>query len=245
MRPVRLLAVLTVLLGLAVVSDHPGPRPGPGRECRTGEAGGPERPSDWWENQRAFPGTSVDQAAFVAAREQAVFDRARSRAHDQRGRTHLDPAGALQHRRPRDRAGRGSGRDHDLPGCRQRRRLQVHELGRELDAGDGRLGLGDVLHRRARASTPATRTWSTPARARPTTRWTPTTATACCAARTAGRPGSRSGSRRPRASPASRWTRRTRAASSWPRWAASSRPAPTAASTAARTAGRAGARCCS
>jgi hypothetical protein len=47
------------------------------------------------------------------------------------------------------------------------------------------------------------------------------------------------------ASRAWRCTRRSRSASSSPRWAGSSRPAPTAASIAARTAGRASRRCCS
>ena len=77
MRLGRLLVIPTTLLCLAVVADRHGPRPGPGREPAHDEEGG-QRPSEWWENQRAFPGASVDQAAFAAAREQAVFDRARA-----------------------------------------------------------------------------------------------------------------------------------------------------------------------
>jgi photosystem II stability/assembly factor-like uncharacterized protein len=75
MRPGRLLVIPAVLLCLAVVADRHAT--GPGREP-AGEEEDRERPSEWWEYQRAFPGTSVDQAAFAAAREQAVFDRARA-----------------------------------------------------------------------------------------------------------------------------------------------------------------------
>jgi photosystem II stability/assembly factor-like uncharacterized protein len=78
MRLGRLLVIPAALLCLAVLADRPGPRPGPGagspREAEKGE----RRPSEWWENQRAFPGSSVNQAAFAAAREQAQFDRART-----------------------------------------------------------------------------------------------------------------------------------------------------------------------
>ena len=77
MRPARLLVIPAALLCLAVVADRHSPRPGPERESASEDEGG-RRPSEWWENQRAFPGTSVDQAAFAAAREQAVFDRARA-----------------------------------------------------------------------------------------------------------------------------------------------------------------------
>jgi len=79
MRPGRTLLVAAVLLGLAALAGPPRlPNPD-GRERereREGERG--ERPSDWWEYQRAFPGTSVDQAAYAAAREQAVSDRVRA-----------------------------------------------------------------------------------------------------------------------------------------------------------------------
>lgn len=77
MRPGRLLVVPAVLLCLAAVADRHARGPGPGRESAR-EADGGQRPSEWWENQRTFPGTSVDQPAFAAAREQAVFDRARA-----------------------------------------------------------------------------------------------------------------------------------------------------------------------
>jgi photosystem II stability/assembly factor-like uncharacterized protein len=77
MRLGRLLIIPAALLCLAVLADRHTPRPGPGVESSREEEGG-RRPSEWWENQRAFPGTSVNQAAFAAAREQAQFDRARA-----------------------------------------------------------------------------------------------------------------------------------------------------------------------
>jgi photosystem II stability/assembly factor-like uncharacterized protein len=78
MRPGRLFLVPATLLCLAVVADRHAPRPGPGGEPAREEEKGERRPSDWWEYQRAFPGAGVNQAAFAAAREQAVFDRARA-----------------------------------------------------------------------------------------------------------------------------------------------------------------------
>ena len=78
MRLGRLLVVPAALLCLAVGADRHGPRPGPGMESSREEEAGERRPSEWWENQRAFPGASVNQAAFAAAREQAQFDRARA-----------------------------------------------------------------------------------------------------------------------------------------------------------------------
>ena len=77
MRASRLLLALLALLGLAVLAASPGlwRRPA-GPASREEEPG--KKPSDWWEVQRAFPRGSVDQAAFVRAREQAVFDRARA-----------------------------------------------------------------------------------------------------------------------------------------------------------------------
>jgi photosystem II stability/assembly factor-like uncharacterized protein len=77
MRLGRLLVIPATLLCLAVVADRYAPRPGPGRESAAEDKGG-RRPSEWWENQRAFPGASVNQAAFAVAREQAQFDRARA-----------------------------------------------------------------------------------------------------------------------------------------------------------------------
>ncbi len=76
MRPRRLLFALTALLCLLVSPGRESRRPGKEVE---GAGGGRERPSDWWEWQRAFPGTSVNQAAFAAALEQARFDRATAR----------------------------------------------------------------------------------------------------------------------------------------------------------------------
>ncbi len=78
MRLGRLLAISAVLLCVVVVAGRHGSRPGPGLEPSREEEKGEREPSEWWENQRAFPGTSVNQAAFAAARERAQFDRART-----------------------------------------------------------------------------------------------------------------------------------------------------------------------
>ena len=78
MRLGRLLAIPAALLCLVVTADRHGSRPGRGVESLREEEAGERRPSEWWENQRAFPGASVNQAAFAAAREQAQFDRARA-----------------------------------------------------------------------------------------------------------------------------------------------------------------------
>jgi len=78
MRLGRLHVIPAVLLCLVIAADRRHPRPGtPGGSPREEEKG-ERRPSEWWENQRAFPGASVDQAAFAAAREHAQFDRARA-----------------------------------------------------------------------------------------------------------------------------------------------------------------------
>ncbi len=77
-RPGRLLVVSVTLLGLAIAAGLHVLRPGAGARPPGEEEQGERRPGDWWENQRAFPGASVNQAAFAAAREQAQFDRARA-----------------------------------------------------------------------------------------------------------------------------------------------------------------------
>jgi photosystem II stability/assembly factor-like uncharacterized protein len=76
MRPSRFLLIPATLLCLVLPPGRQGAPPG--REVERGEEDR-ERPSEWWEWQRAFPGTSVNQAAFAAALEQARFDRAVSR----------------------------------------------------------------------------------------------------------------------------------------------------------------------
>jgi photosystem II stability/assembly factor-like uncharacterized protein len=80
MRTRRLLPIVLLPIAFAaglLLSRGPGrPTAGERGEERAGERG-PQRPSEWWEWQRAFPGTEVNQAAFAAAREQALFDRAR------------------------------------------------------------------------------------------------------------------------------------------------------------------------
>jgi photosystem II stability/assembly factor-like uncharacterized protein len=76
-RPLVISAALLCFAVAAVVVNRHAPMPGPGRESAPEDKGG-RRPGEWWENQRAFPGTSVNQAAFSAAREQAQFDRARA-----------------------------------------------------------------------------------------------------------------------------------------------------------------------
>jgi len=77
MRRAHMLLLVAALLGLAAVADRreTGPR---GEREAADEAETRERPSDWWAMQRAFPGTSVNQAAFAVAREQAQFDRLRA-----------------------------------------------------------------------------------------------------------------------------------------------------------------------
>ncbi len=69
----RLLLAAIPALALSLLLIQP-PRP-PLPDLDQGNERGPERPSDWWEAQRAFPGGAVDPAAFAAAREQARFDR--------------------------------------------------------------------------------------------------------------------------------------------------------------------------
>ena len=75
MSPRRVLPVAAVLIALVLGPGHPS-RP-PLREASAEE--GPDRPSDWWAWQRAFPGTAVNQAAFATALERASFDRAFAR----------------------------------------------------------------------------------------------------------------------------------------------------------------------
>ena len=77
MRPGRLLIIPAALLCFLFLALRLGTHAERKSES-VRETEGRERPSDWWEMQRAFPGPSVDQAAFVAAREQAQFDRARA-----------------------------------------------------------------------------------------------------------------------------------------------------------------------
>ena len=71
----RLLLLLAAALFLLLLADHA--VRGAGAIGREREERG-ERPSDWWEAQRAFPGDAVDQAAYAAAVERAQFDRAQA-----------------------------------------------------------------------------------------------------------------------------------------------------------------------
>ena len=76
MRPNRFLLIAVALLCLTLTADRPGGGPEDGRRAW---ARGEMRPSDWWEAQRAFPGTQVNHQALAVAFEQARFDRGEAR----------------------------------------------------------------------------------------------------------------------------------------------------------------------
>ena len=78
MRLSRLLLAPAALVCLILAADQGLDRPGREAASLREREEGEERPSDWWEAQRAFPGGAVDQAAYAAAVERAQFDRAQA-----------------------------------------------------------------------------------------------------------------------------------------------------------------------
>ena len=130
----RLLLPFVVVAGIAaMVADLAQRPPFETRlESKEKKGGGPY-PSDWFGLQRAFPYTTIPQGKFQAAFEHAQMERARRPPAPRH--PVWTQAGPVQHRRARHRARRRARRRHRLPRRGQRRRVQVDQRGRQLDAG--------------------------------------------------------------------------------------------------------------